>query len=1066
MSRYFFSILSAGIFLSFHTGGIAEPPGRGKTILNNFNFKNVRLHDGFLGKQREQTRKDYLGISNDGLLKVFRQRAGKPATGPDLGGWYSASSGLFTGGLFHNFGQILSGLARLYAGSGDEACREKAALLIHEWALCMEPDGYFFSAKPPASPHYVYEKTLCGLLDNYVFCGNEEALQCLLRITVWADKNLSRNHHPWNPEWYTLSENLYRAWLVTGDKKFFDFAKEWEYPDYWDLYANQEDIFSKLPLEDGKPINGYHAYSHVNTLSGAAAAYEATGDPHYLKVIVNAYDTLQREQCFATGGYGPIEQLMKRKDLVGSLDHPYFYKHFETQCGSWAAFKLSKYLIRFTGRSEYGNWIERLMYNGIGASIPMHPQGHVMYDSDYHTGGGFKRNTNEPWSCCSGTRPMAVADYVDLLYFHDKDNLYVNIFTPSSLEWQHDGTTVKLLQKTDFPKKAETELQISVSKPVRFGLRIRIPDWLSSPITATLNGKPVELTALDSGWCELKRQWEDGDALLVSLPMQLEVKSLEKDKPYPAALVCGPVVLATGTSGTSPANRIDLDNIRESLVPVPGEPLHFQTRTLPILMAKPFYEFREGERYFMYLDPKWTNKISPHHFQFNGKWIWGTTEEAGAWAECLFEGHGLRWSGDCSEKGGRAQITLDGKDIAVIDQKGKGEKFLWEKSDPSPGKHLLRFTHIAGGNPDSPTSIHIGTLETLPLKESPVSEDDPLMDLTYFLRRLRTLDHLPEIDQSHTALSSTWDRSGGNLDGWDFKRIEKNTNILLDVGGPGCIHRIFTGWLGYGRDILNKPGVQGTRIQIILDNADTPIIDMPVEKFFDDRNGLFPYPLVFHKTYPGALMPIPYAKHCRVQLNNPESPNWGNFWQITYTTYPSEKRVESFRLPLSEAETKEMSQVREAWLDAESREPLAPSEWGLHREMDIDTGKSEEISLEGCGMIRQMRISVWPGTPELLRGIRMQILWDGSEDPSVDLPLGYFFGNADYAYSNEIRFHSLLLGVNSSEAYSRFPMPFDKGAVLRFENRSESRAFRVRVFLDIEPCDEIPANWGRFHATW
>ena len=84
-------------------------------------------------------------------------------------------------------------------------------------------------------------------------------------------------------------------------------------------------------------------------------------------------------------------------------------------------------------------------------------------------------------------------------------------------------------------------------------------------------------------------------------------------------------------------------------------------------------------------------------------------------------------------------------------------------------------------------------------------------------------------------------------------------------------------------------------MQIFLDHAERPVFDMPVERFFDDRNGPFPYPLVFHKTYPGTLFPIPFARHCRVQLVNPEAPNWGNFWQITYTTYSPETQGEESR---------------------------------------------------------------------------------------------------------------------------------------------------------------------------
>jgi hypothetical protein len=84
-----------------------------------------------------EVRDCYLGVPNDDYLKGFRKRAGKPALGADLGGWY-------TPGTFHVFGQVLLGLARMHAATGDAACREKLNALIHEWSLCIEPDDYQF----------------------------------------------------------------------------------------------------------------------------------------------------------------------------------------------------------------------------------------------------------------------------------------------------------------------------------------------------------------------------------------------------------------------------------------------------------------------------------------------------------------------------------------------------------------------------------------------------------------------------------------------------------------------------------------------------------------------------------------------------------------------------------------------------------------------------------------------------------------------------------------------------------------------------------------------------------
>jgi DUF1680 family protein len=214
----------------------AEPAGR--RLVEPFNYRGVTLTAGPLKSQVDEVRAFYLAIPDDDLLKGFRTRAGLPAPGKEMGGWYSSDT-------FLVFGQIVSGLARLHAATGDLACRNKANGLIDEWGKCIEPDGYFYASRKPNAPHYVYDKMLWGLIDAYVYCGNKEALGHIDRITDWAVRNLERSRrvNDTSTEWYTLSENLYRAYLATGRAKYRDFAEVWEYRDYWNTLARKGDIF-------------------------------------------------------------------------------------------------------------------------------------------------------------------------------------------------------------------------------------------------------------------------------------------------------------------------------------------------------------------------------------------------------------------------------------------------------------------------------------------------------------------------------------------------------------------------------------------------------------------------------------------------------------------------------------------------------------------------------------------------------------------------------------------------------------------------------------------------------
>lgn len=680
----------------------------GKRVLEPFDFKGVTLDEGDLKRQFDETRHYYLQIPNDDLLKGFRARAGLPAPGVDLGGWYSSDT-------FHIFGQILSGLSRMYAATGDPACKEKVDLLIREWGKCIEADGFFYFSRTPNAPHYIYDKMVGGLVDALLYCHNTEAAADLSRITDWAVQHLDRTR-PYGAdsnEWYTLSENLYRAYLATKETKYRDFAQVWEYTAYWNRYARKQDIFTGGP-------SAYHAYSHVNTLSGAGAAYLVTGEPHYLDTLRNAYDFLQTKECFATGGFGPNEQIAPaapRRQMLATS-----HATFETQCGSWAAFKMTKYLLSLTGDARYGDWTERLVLNGIGASIPMSGDGRVLYYSDYNPSEGAKINCVQGWSCCAGTRPEAIADYYDLIYLHSADSLYVNLYTPSTVRWTPaGGSPLTLRQTTRFPAEDTVEFTVQTAKPNLFGLSLRAPGWLAGHAVAELNGKPTTAVADTRHWFTIRRIWKDGDRLTLHLPMKLHAERLDADQPYPAAILYGPVALAARISKGNPARKIDLTHLEQNLTPSASEPLTYHLRTDPDVLLRPFASYREGEPYFLYLDPAAENRASYRAVLFSPNWNdsgqfrFGNT--VGATAEYAFEGVGVRWLGFRYDDAGKAEVRIDGRVVAIVDQYGPGRDlpFHWEYRGLMPGKHTIKLTLLPDKNPASRDRfLNVAGFEALP----------------------------------------------------------------------------------------------------------------------------------------------------------------------------------------------------------------------------------------------------------------------------------------------------------------------------------------------------------------
>ena len=311
-------------------GGVtrpADPVVRKK--IEPFDYRGVRLRESRWQKQIQAAHEFWLSLSEDDILHGYRAAAGLPAPGKPLGGWCARNSNTV-------FGQWLSAMSRMHRATGDDALRDKAIRLFNDWARTVKPDG------DCGMRHYPFDKLVCGLVDLKLYVDFPDAVPMLGKVVDWAAKNLSRENVPAAPqpglysgrasEWYTLAENLYRAFQATGDEQFKDFGDVWLYHPYWNKFAD-----TSSPPD----AQGVHAYSHVNTFSSAAMAYAVNGDEKFLRIIRNSYDFLQNVQCYATGGFGPSEFIVAPNGGLGrALDTR--QDSFETGCGSWAAFKLSR----------------------------------------------------------------------------------------------------------------------------------------------------------------------------------------------------------------------------------------------------------------------------------------------------------------------------------------------------------------------------------------------------------------------------------------------------------------------------------------------------------------------------------------------------------------------------------------------------------------------------------------------------------------------------------------------------------------------------------------------------
>ncbi|MGH9530206.1 MAG: beta-L-arabinofuranosidase domain-containing protein [Terriglobales bacterium] len=532
---------------------ISRPP------LAEFGYGDVTLTSELHEQQLAETHAVLMQLSEDSLLKPLRQMSGQPAPGEDLGGWYyfdpkyRLGPGWVGFAPSCTFGQWVSALARTYAITGDPATRDKVLRLNRLYAKTISGDYY----ERNRFPTYCYDKLVCGLIDSHQFAGDPDAFSILERTTDTAlshfPKEAVEHGTPWRPnkdetwtwdESYTISENLFLAYQRGAGVRYRDLGLQYLDNQYYD------------PLAEGRNnLAGRHAYSHVNSLSSAMQAYLTLGSEKHLRAARNAFEMLSA-QSFATGGWGPDERLPApgSDDISASLTGT--HSSFETPCGSYAHFKLTRYLLRVTRDSQYGDSMERVMYNTVLGAKPLLADGHNFYYSDYNFK-GHKLYKEVGWTCCSGTLPQVAADYRINTYFRDPDGIYVNLYIPSTLRYQKNGAKVSLRQKSTYPSDGLVQFDVIASKQSEFAVRFRIPKWAEGA-SISVNGARVAAAVIPGTFASIRRRWKTGDRVEVNLPMTLRLQPVDPQHSGVVALLRGPLVLFAITEAAPTVTRRQL----------------------------------------------------------------------------------------------------------------------------------------------------------------------------------------------------------------------------------------------------------------------------------------------------------------------------------------------------------------------------------------------------------------------------------------------------------------------------------------------------------------------------
>lgn len=595
---------------------------KGKIVVENrvqgrakaFDLKNVRL---LPGRVHDNVARDSVWMSNISASRmthsfknnagVFAGREGGYEAVKKYGGWESLDCDL----RGHTTGHLMSAYGLMYATTGDPKFKAKGDSIVATLGEVQDVlGGGYLSAYPEElinrnlkgkgvwAPWYTLHKIMGGLIDQYLYADNTQALEIARKMGDWAYGKLINQTEETRQlmlrnEFGGMNEAFYNLYSVTGDERY---KKLGEY-----FYHNA--VID--PLAQGDTDFGTkHTNTFIPKVIGEMRNYELTGSPRSLGIANLFFDEMLDKHAFVTGEISQKEHYFDPAKMSKFLNG-----YTGETCCTYNMLKLSRHLFCWSPSAKIADYYERTLLNHIlGQQDPA--TGMVCYFLPLQSGSYKLYSTPEQsfW-CCVGSGFESHAKYAESIYFKGNNELFVNLFIPSVLDSPETG--IALRQETDFPYSDRIRFQIEKAPAAKMKISLRHPAWCDRPVVR-VNGKRIAMKSAPSSYMTIDRRWKPGDVIEVQYPMTLHTEATP-DNPNKAAILYGPVVLAAsaGTEGvesfdSNPNVRndyytldyripdslndtldIDISNPAAKIKPA-GEPLTFTTPEGYIL--KPFFD--------------------------------------------------------------------------------------------------------------------------------------------------------------------------------------------------------------------------------------------------------------------------------------------------------------------------------------------------------------------------------------------------------------------------------------------------------------------------------------------
>ncbi|MCJ8164320.1 glycoside hydrolase family 127 protein [Pontibacter sp. E15-1] len=604
--------------------------------LESFPLSSVQLLESPFRQAQQTDMKYILALDPDRLLAPYLQEAGLQPNAKNYGNWEN------TGLDGHIGGHYLTALSLMYAATGNTELQQRLTYMVDQLERCQQKNGNGYIGGVPGGeamwqeiangnvqaesfslngkwvPWYNIHKLYAGLRDAYLIAGNEKAKDMLVKLSDWSIRlthNLTdaQMQDMLRSEHGGMNEVFADVAAITGDQKYLELARRFSHRSVLDPLLAEKDV-----------LNGMHANTQIPKVIGYKRVAEVAGDPAWAAAADFFWGTVVNNRTVSIGGNSVREHFHPADNFSSMVES----KEGPETCNTYNMLKLSKQLYLSSASTDYLDYYERGLYNHILSSqhptrggfvyfTPMRPRHYRVYSQP-----------EEGFWCCVGSGLENHGKYGELIYAHQDQNLFVNLFIPSTLNWEAQG--LEVTQQTRFPFEEATKLLLKLKKPQKFALSIRRPAWVKpGGMAVRVNNKEVKAQDNAAAYVTVERKWRSGDVVTVSLPMETKAEYLPDNSRW-VSFVHGPIVLAAVTDTTdlqglvadgsrmghiangplypveeAPVLVTDKQDLAAGIKPVAGKPLTFTASSLIAsdryknVELVPFFQVHDA-RYMLY----------------------------------------------------------------------------------------------------------------------------------------------------------------------------------------------------------------------------------------------------------------------------------------------------------------------------------------------------------------------------------------------------------------------------------------------------------------------------------